>query len=284
MSSPLWITDPHLNFVSDGRRSELLQEIHDWSPSAVLIGGDIAEATSFDRYLREFATELDCPICFVLGNHDYYHGTIPQVRQSARQLMQEWPQLRWLPESGPVPLSDGSLLVGHGGWGDARAGDFDTSTILLNDYLLIQDLRSAQLEELLNRETNPDPRAVLNDWLRERLRQLGDDAATSLRSQVSNALAQAESVTVLMHVPPFREACWYAGKTSDDNWAPHFVCQAAGVVLRELMSAAPDQHMTVLCGHCHGEGTVDILPNLRVLTGAAEYGAPAIQTLWPDVT
>jgi hypothetical protein len=43
------------------------------------------------------------------------------------------------------------------------------------------------------------------------------------------------------------------------------------------MIAHPDARMTVLCGHTHGAGVVDVLPNLRVVTGGADYGAPALQ-------
>lgn len=32
----------------------------------------------------------------------------------------------------------------------------------------------------------------------------------------------------------------------------------------------------VLCGHTHGEGEALVLPNLRVQTGGADYGAPRI--------
>jgi hypothetical protein len=35
--------------------------------------------------------------------------------------------------------------------------------------------------------------------------------------------------------------------------------------------------MTVLCGHTHSSGEAQILPNLRVLTGGAVYGKPALQ-------
>ena len=43
------------------------------------------------------------------------------------------------------------------------------------------------------------------------------------------------------------------------------------------MSHSPQCQLTVLCGHTHGSGTVEILPNLQVHTGAATYGEPAIQ-------
>jgi hypothetical protein len=45
------------------------------------------------------------------------------------------------------------------------------------------------------------------------------------------------------------------------------------------MSAAPGHQMTVLCGHTHGGGEAQVLLNLRVLTGDARYGQPAIQRM-----
>ena len=38
-----------------------------------------------------------------------------------------------------------------------------------------------------------------------------------------------------------------------------------------------DGLITVLCGHTHHAGFVQPRPNLRVITGSAEYGAPCIQ-------
>ena len=81
----------------------------------------------------------------------------------------------------------------------------------------------------------------------------------------------------LTHVPPFREACWHRGRISDDDWLPHFACRVVGEVLREAMAAHPECEMTVLCGHTHSAGEAQILPNLRVLTGGAEYGRPEVQ-------
>jgi hypothetical protein len=34
-----------------------------------------------------------------------------------------------------------------------------------------------------------------------------------------------------------------------------------------------------LCGHTHSGGDATILSNLRVLTGAADYGAPVVRVL-----
>ena len=45
------------------------------------------------------------------------------------------------------------------------------------------------------------------------------------------------------------------------------------------MEQHPDKEMLVLCGHTHGAGEAQILPNLRVLTGNAEYGKPVVQQM-----
>ena len=81
-------------------------------------------------------------------------------------------------------------------------------------------------------------------------------------------------------MPPFREACWHEGRISDDDWLPHFTCKAVGDVLSEAMRARPDRQMTVLCGHTHGAGEAEILPNLRVSTGGAVYGEPEVQRVF----
>ena len=153
---------------------------------------------------------------------------------------------------------------GHDGWGDGRLGDYFGSTVMLNDWGLI--------EEFGGFHENRDERLV-------KLHALGDEAASHFRMVLPDALSRFKHVIVLTHVPPFREACWHDGHLSDDNWLPHFTCNAGGDALLEAMTSAPDRKMTVLCGHTHGGGAAQILPNLGVLTGSAKYGAPAIQQI-----
>jgi predicted MPP superfamily phosphohydrolase len=43
------------------------------------------------------------------------------------------------------------------------------------------------------------------------------------------------------------------------------------------MRQRPDREMLVLCGHTHGGGFHRPLPNLGVITGAAEYFQPTVQ-------
>ncbi|WP_437759864.1 hypothetical protein [Sorangium sp. So ce1389] len=62
-----------------------------------------------------------------------------------------------------------------------------------------------------------------------------------------------------------------------DDWLPHFTCKAAGKAIREAAEQHPERRIEVLCGHTHGAGVAEILPNLLVRTGGAEYGEPAVQ-------
>ena len=272
MQRIVWLTDLHLNAASPERIAQLVAQIEQHAADLILIGGDIGEAPSFVGYLNDLAERLTAPIAFVLGNHDYYRGSIAHVREQARVLSRESERLTWLPNAGVVSLTDKTTLVGHGGWGDGRLGDFLGSDVLLNDYLLIAELR-LQLRDLQGPVT-------LTPELLDKLNALGDDAAAHVRSVLPRALDVAEHVFVLTHVPPFREACWYQGKVSDDNWSPHFTCKAVGDVLVETMQKRTDRRMTVLCGHTHGEGHAQMLPNLKVITGPAEYGEPAVQRVF----
>lgn len=46
----------------------------------VVISGDIAEVPSIESILKEMASTTQKPIYFVLGNHDYYRGSINDLR------------------------------------------------------------------------------------------------------------------------------------------------------------------------------------------------------------
>ena len=232
----------------------------DEEPDAVLIGGDISEAPDLAQHLKEMARRLERPIYFVLGNHDFYRSSFEQVHSIARRLSQDEEHLTWLTEGGVVELTVHTALVGHDGWTDARFGDFENSDVILNDYFLIDDLSG------LGRSA-----------LRNKLQSLGDAAAASVQADLSQAIEIHRDVILLTHVPPFREACWYDGRISDDNYLPHFSCGAVGRALEDIMAARPNRHLTVLCGHTHGAGEAQIGGNMHVLTGEAKYGRPTIQ-------
>jgi 3',5'-cyclic AMP phosphodiesterase CpdA len=255
-----WVTDPHLNFLDPPEVEAFLRSVANLPADGLLLTGDIGEAGSVTAFLKLLDARLGRPVYFVLGNHDFYRGSIAGVREQVAALCRARRNLCWLPRAGVIPLTESTALVGHDGWGDGRYGDYWGLRVRLNDWAFIAEF------------------AGLDEGARlAELQRLGDEAAAHFQAVVPEALANFRHVVVLTHVPPFREACWHEGHISDDDYLPHFACKAAGDVLVELMRAHPDQQMTVLCGHTHGAGEAQVLPNLRVLTGGAEYGKPKVQ-------
>jgi 3',5'-cyclic AMP phosphodiesterase CpdA len=255
-----WVTDIHLEFLEEAARARFCDRIRELEPDGVLVGGDTALAQSCDTVLREMARRVRKPIWFVLGNHDFYGGSVAEVRERATSLSAEGRAV-WLGAVDVIELTPRTALVGHDGWGDAGFGDHDGSTVMLNDFYRIADL--------LQRDK---PR------LGEALRRLGEESAAHLRRVLPQALERFEQVVVLTHVPPFREACWHEGRISSDAYLPYFACKATGDALLEEVGRHPDRSVTVLCGHTPSSGECHPLPNLRVVTGGAEYGKPIVQS------
>lgn len=250
-----WASDVHFDFVDRAAVAEWCQRISATGAEALLLGGDIADARSLGDWLELVAGELSpTPVYFVLGNHDYYHGSIAAVRELAGSST-----ARWLAKAGPVFLDAETALVGVGGWGDARVGEFLSSPVVLNDYRLIEELAvtGGSRPELLP--------LLLAEGARE---------AEVLRGPLEAAVQARKQVLVLTHVPPFREACWHEGRTSDDDWAPGFVCGATGELLLATAQAHSDHDFVVFCGHTHSPGRAQLAPNLVVHTLGADYGSP----------
>jgi Icc-related predicted phosphoesterase len=254
-----WLTDPHLEFTDYLDVENLCKKIRSTNAEALLITGDIGTSSSLCRHLEFLARHLDKTIYFVLGNHDYYGSSIKIVNRDVAKLVKWTKNLVWLSKAGIIELSSDTCLIGHEGLADARLGNPEGSGVILNDYIRIQDLVQPTKELRI-----------------EVQRKLGDSAARYLRKQLKVAVSKYSKIIVALHVPPFPEACWHEGKNTDDNYLPHFGCEATGRVLKSVMLMHPEISMTVFCGHTHSGGFAQILPNLKVYTAGAEYRYPAI--------
>jgi len=262
-----WATDIHLNFVTVPDRRWFLESIKEVA-DALIVTGDIAESNSLGTTLMVMNALVERPVYFVLGNHDFYRGGVAGTRSAVAEMLGGSSKMVYLSQAGVVELTPSTALVGHDGWADARLGDFDGSEVILNDFLLIDELRHWRDHHTLDRPA-----------LRQALQALGDEAAAYLRGVLTTAARQYPHVIVATHVPPFREAAWYQDRPSADDYLPFFACKAVGDVLLETAAAYLQCDLLVLCGHTHGGGQIQVLPNLRVLTGAAEYGHPRIERI-----
>ncbi len=283
-----WLTDIHLDHVSEydartffrmarsmdplaliSRRkiSDFFQTLVSKKVDAVLVTGDIGAAPMMAALLKWMEEDLPVPTYFVLGNHDFYGGSITQVRKMVEEICARSRTLCWLPNKGVIHLASGVALIGHDGWADGRYGNFMASTIRLNDYSHIKELKESGNKKSLLKA----------------LHVLGDESGHYIADQLPEALRNFEHIIVATHPPPFREAAWHDGRPSDDDWAPHFSCKAMGDVLLHAAEEYPGKRITVLCGHTHGEGVATIRDNLHVFTGKAEYGLLQIYAIL-DIT
>ncbi len=255
-----WLTDPHLNFVDAGTTQRFFESVAG-KADAVAISGDIGESYDVCHYLRRIDEIVQQPVYFVLGNHDFYRGSIPQVRRLVAEVAGESQHLRYLTALGVEELTPRTAIVGHDGWSDGRLGDLDRSEVILNDHLLIAELAVCWNGSYLDKGK-----------LRPILAGLADEAARHFEKALEAAASTYSNVIAVTHVPPFREAAWYQGKPSSDDFLPYFASKVVGEVMQKVMKAHPQSNLLVVCGHTHGGGEIKVLDNLRVLTGKAEYG------------
>ena len=259
-----WLADIHLNFLKPAERAQFYNHVAETDADEILITGDIAEAKDVCVILKEFSQHVSVPIYFVLGNHDYYFGSVSGVREDIRALCKQNNKLVWLGNPEIIMLNDDTELLGHDGWADARYGDYDHSAVNLNDSRLIAELYQAFL---LNKSA-----------LKNEMQKLADAVAKILEQTLMSAItANIKKVIIATHVPPVPECSWHKDHPSNENWLPYFASKATGDVILDVAQHHKDINFLVLCGHTHTARTVKFLNNLEIKAGSAQYYSPELQ-------
>jgi predicted phosphohydrolase len=268
LDSIAWLTDIHLNFLEAAARAQFYTHIMETGADKILITGDIGEAKDVCELLTEFSRHTNKLIYFVLGNHDYYFGSVKNVREKIQDLCTQNSKLIWLGKPEVIALNNDTILLGHDGWADARYGDFYHSSVSLNDSRLIAELYQAFL---LNKSA-----------LKNEMQKLADADAEILQQTLASAITvKTKKVIIATHVPPFPECSWHKNYPSDKNWLPYFASKATGDVVMSTVKKYPHVYFLLLCGHTHTEITVKIRENLEIKTGNAQYYQPSIQAIIP---
>lgn len=262
----VWMTDIHLNFLTPTDVQRFADRVAKEQADCIFVTGDIGESKSWKSYVDTLQRTAQVPVYFVLGNHDYYKGSIAEVRLQAAAVTYSSDMLKWLPACEPIVLSSGTVVVGVDGWGDARAGDVYNSKVGLNDWTLIREFSDEWMHVNHNRRV-------------DYLRTLGAQEAAVLSARLEEIGPNVTRVFVLTHVPPLEGSNWYNGKSGDAEFAPWFVCASVGDVLTKYSVSHPDTSLVVLCGHTHGSGVYKPLDNLIVITQAAQYRKPAYKVI-----
>jgi Icc-related predicted phosphoesterase len=283
-----WLSDIHLDFLSSKKLDRFINLLSDSSPDHVWISGDIGQSKTVIEFLKLIETSLKCSVFFVLGNHDFYEGSISELRNGIQDFCSSSKRLLWLSDSGVVEVSSDIGLIGHDSWADGRLGDYVNSELLLNDYLLISEFNP--LIGKTNRGSQSYPagiKNIYNSFLSIEAKQkrlsimqaFASEAHEHVEKHLSGALEKYRQMFFITHVPPFMEACLHQGKISDGSGLPHFSCKIVGESLIKIMNKYPNRHLTVLCGHTHSRAEVQVLDNLTVLAAEAMYGSPVIQRI-----
>lgn len=268
----LWLSDIHLNFLGGEQLTAFCNELVAAQPDLVVISGDIGEAPTVAGYLQTLSEVVDRPIFFVLGNHDFYHGSVAALRAQFSSIAGANKPV-YLTAKQEIPLTKTTAIVGHDGWADGRLGNYAASPVLMNDHLLIEEFYPSAIDG--------DRLSVKSKEYRLSVMQrLAGEAAAHIETVLPPALEKFERVFLITHVPPFRETCWMKWGIANDDFLPHFASQIIGESIKRVMKEYSYRQLTVLCGHTHTSGEKSVMPNVKVYSARAEYGAPRIQQIF----
>jgi predicted phosphohydrolase len=256
-----WLTEPNTNIISESRVRDYCQEILSKQPNWVVITGDISTATSIEVHLMWLEKYLpDIPIYFVLGNHDYYYGSIPEVRSRIQKYNGVKTRTQWLNVTPIVKLTEKTCLIGHDGWYDGGYGNWFKSKLIMTEYQVTEDFRF-------------QPPLVVHHRLQELSQQCADHIEKYVPSAVN--VYGYKNIIFATHVPPFKENTRAPNRNiSDSNWLPNMSSKKAGDALLKVAKAYPQVSFTCLSGHTHTFWKQKYSHNLVCYTGEADYGNP----------
>lgn len=271
----VWVTDIHLDhlvervrFSTDGNThryseskvAQFCKKVIAENPSSVLITGDISTAGMIETHLRWLEKYIpSVPIYFVLGNHDFYGGSIAQVRENLKQFDGTNSRLVWLNTQSVVHLTDKTALVGHDGWYDGGYGDWFESRLVMTEYHIVDEFRF---------------KSPL--YVYRKLQELAGQCEEHIDRHVQDAAKKYEFVLFATHVPAFRNNSRAPDRSpSDKHWLPNMSSKKAGDALLRASNAFPGVKFICLSGHTHTAWDELYRENLLERTGGSKYGYPA---------
>src|SRR5690606_18774309 len=95
-----WLSDCHLDRAAPGAVAHFHATLRSAAPEAVIVTGDLSNASRLTTDLTRLADAAGATIYHVLGNHDYYGSSIGDVRDAVIALAAQRPDIQWLPPAG----------------------------------------------------------------------------------------------------------------------------------------------------------------------------------------
>jgi predicted phosphohydrolase len=276
MARYAWCTDTHLDFISHDTQKLItfVNSIKRLSVDGLLLTGDISVGPQLSEHLGLIEAGLEAPIYFVLGNHDYYHASIENMRGRMKELTNVSQYLKYLPTVPYVPISQSTALVGHDGWYDGLNGDRKNSTFVMSDWSQIQEFYEVAGNPRELKWGNYDMAAIL-----KKSQELALEATQHVHDGIKAAIRYHDKIIVMTHFPPFVESHMHEGRPGGMTALPWYTSKIMGDMLLNAAQTFPNKQFVVLAGHTHGkwDGQIREHKNLHCHVGHADYGRPEVQ-------
>lgn len=275
MSNYAWASDIHLDHIdTNDQLIKFGESLTKSRPDGVFLSGDISIAPRLVYHLSALERITQCPIYFVLGNHDYYSGDISDVRSKMKQITNSSQYLRYLPTHSYVSLTPKTALVGHDGWYDGLYGDVKNSNAMMNDWVMIKDFIDQSGGYLYVKENGKikDTASLLQNCQR-----LAHESMLHVHSGIKAATRHYKNIIIMTHVPPFTVS--NGNRSNGIDVRPWYGSKIMGDMLLQASQSYPQHKFTVLCGHSHTKQNLQITSNLEVKVGGSTYGSPSLSEI-----
>lgn len=253
----LWYTDTHLDKVLPWKLIKFVGHALNERPKGIFLTGDISTGIITPQHLALLAKLVKCPIYFVLGNHDYHFTSIEKVHEKVRRLCKKYPNLIWLTDAKPVPLSSEVGLIGTEGWYDAQLGNPKLLWATI-DWVLTKEFRQLSgMEERL-----------------KFFRQLSEQSCDIIADKLQDALSQGyKTIYLLTHFPPWEAVSYVESPWLKSYFLAYNINVRLGQTIEKIMKGHNNKHLIVLAGHTHTDCWIHIARNIECkVNGAKFYG------------
>ncbi len=232
---------------------KLVKNILNEKPKGLFLTGDISNGLFTCLHLKILATFVECPIYFVIGNHDRHFSSFAGKDEAIRSMCRKYPNLIWLTETDTIKLNDDVALIGVDGWYDARIGDPKYLRLSI-DWRLIEDFRKLP---------------TMSERI-DAFRVYADEQTALLEAKLEAALSHGyRSIYALVHVPCWEEATRYRDSIVERYFLPYNTNTGMGEMLERVMAKYPRQNLTVLTGHVHKREFIRVSRNINCQVGDA---------------
>lgn len=252
----LWCTDTHLDKVATLTKAGFIRRISRENPAGLFLTGDISNGIMTCWDLKILASYINCPIYFVLGNHDYHFASsIENRNDDIRKLCSQEKNLIWMPDQDVIGLNDEVALIGVDGWYDAAIGDPKWLRYTV-DWILIDSLRKL-----------PNMSARVSAF-----KELSERSCELMEKKLNKALdLDYKQIYIMTHFPPWKEATRDVGTMMEAFWLPYNVNLRLGQTIERVMQDRHKRHVTVLAGHTHTDCWIYVTRNIECKVNDAKY-------------